>query len=95
MADLSFPYNKVSTFEEAFENVKTYVTPENIAKFKVKAKISYMPENKAMQAKGTGFTLDVKFDDEKVDLFLKLSFILKPIRKKTLSIMEKEFRNLV
>ena len=72
MADLSFPYNKVSTFEEAFENVKTYVTPENIAKFKVKATISYMPENKSMQAKVTGFTLDVKFDDEKQIMYFEL-----------------------
>lgn len=95
MADLTFDYKKSEDFEQAYANVKNYITPENIKKFKVKAEINYDKKNKKMIATGKGFTLTVLFDDSKVDLNLKLSFILKPIRKTVLNQMEKEFSKLV
>lgn len=95
MADLTFDYKKSKDFEEAYANVKNYITPENIQKFKVKAQIDYDKKNKKMVATGKGFTLTVLFDDSKVDLELKLSFILKPIRKTVLRQMDKEFSRLV
>ena len=95
MADLSFEYKKSENLEEAFKNVKCYVTPENIKKFKVNADISYELDNKKMVATGRGFTLNLHFDDSKVDLELKLSFLLKPLRKTILKQMQKEIAGLV
>jgi hypothetical protein len=95
MSDLSFDYQKVSSIDEAFESIKSFVTPENIAKFKVKAEIEYDRPGKKMVATGTGFSLTVTFTDSKVDVDLKLSFILRPLRSKVLSTIEEEFLQLV
>ena len=48
MADLSFNYKKAENFDQAFANVKSYITPENIKKFKVRAEIDYDKANKKM-----------------------------------------------
>ena len=95
MSDLSFDYNKVTNIDEAFESIKSFVTPENIARFKVKAEINYDQAGNKMIAQGKGFTMTVTFTDSRVDVDLKLSLVLRPLRKKILATIEKEFAKLV
>lgn len=95
MADLVYKYTKVDNFDDAYANVEKYITPQNIQKFKVNAEIDYDKAGKKMVASGKGFTLNVNFFDDRVELHLKLSLILRPLRKTILGTMDREFSRLV
>ena len=41
MADLTVPYNNVSNADEAFDLAKDVVTPEYVAKYNVKADVTF------------------------------------------------------
>ncbi len=95
MADLVFNYKQVSDIEEAFSRVQEYVTPENMQKFKVNAQIEYDRDQHLMVASGKGFTLNVVFFSDRIELSLDTSFFLKPLRKTILKTLEDEFTKLV
>jgi hypothetical protein len=46
-------------------------------------------------AKGKGFTLNVAFKEDHCAINLDVSFILKPLRKKILEGIDKQFRRVV
>lgn len=86
-------YNKVSSKDEAYEAVKKAVTPEMLAKFQVSAELDYKSD--LITAKGKGFKLDMKFDDQSCWFELELSFLLKPLRSKIESSIEKQLIRIV
>lgn len=93
--DLRIPYSKQQSSEEAYEAVKKAVTKEAIERFKVKAELNYDPKSKVILANGTGFELKMTFLDNAAELSLNLSFLLKPIKGKVLSSLEKQLKNVV
>ena len=84
--DFKVNYNKATNANNAFEIVKAYITPEFLDKFSVKVVVNYDETNKCMQAKGSGFTLDLLFKETHCEAKLDLSFLLKPLKS---SILEK------
>ena len=90
--DLSIKYNKAKSMGEAFDLAKEQITPEYVAKFKVKSEISYDPEKGIMIATGKGFTLTLKFIESECEVTVKLSLLLKPLRGKILEAIERKLQ---
>ncbi|WP_127715992.1 polyhydroxyalkanoic acid system family protein [Halobacteriovorax sp. HLS] len=88
--DLSVSYKIASTQQDAFALAKAQITPEYVDKFNVKAEINYDEASGIMEATGKGFTLTLEFDDSKCDVNLKLSMLLRPLKKKILEKIEKK-----
>ncbi|OUR97235.1 hypothetical protein A9Q84_12985 [Halobacteriovorax marinus] len=93
--DLSVNYNIAKTRDEAFALAKSEITPEYVAKFNVKADISYDEAKGIMEAKGKGFTLTLDFDDSKCEVSLKLSFLLRALKGKILGKIENKLQKHV
>ena len=91
--DLKLNYSNVTTKEDAYNAVKAAVTPEMLEKWQVKADISYNDFN--VVAKGKGFELTIDFLDEYCEVKLTLSFLLKPLRKKIIAGIEKQFSRVI
>jgi hypothetical protein len=91
--DLKLNYSNVTTKDEAYNAVKKAVTPEMLEKWQVKADISYNDFN--VVAKGKGFELNIDFLDEYCEVKLTLSFLLKPLRKKIMAGIEKQFSRVI
>ncbi len=89
---LKIDYENLKTSEEAYQKVKTLITPEYIEKFQVKAEIKYDDANKKVSAKGSGFTLILCFYDQHCDVDLDLSFLLKPLKSKILEKVERQIK---
>lgn len=86
--DREYSYEKCSAKPEAYEAVKRTITPELIAKYQVKAELTYEGDN--ITATGKGFTLSLDFTENTMELTLKLSFLLKPLRGKVIAGIEKQ-----
>lgn len=93
--DLTIPYQNVASKEEAYAKVKEAVTPEAIERFKVKADLEYKDTAHQILARGTGFELNIDFLDDKAEIKLTLSFVLRPLKKKILGSIEKQVTRLV
>lgn len=93
--DLTIPYQKASSKQEAYAKVKEAVTPEAIEKFKVNADLEYKDTTHQIVAHGTGFELNIDFLDDKAEIKLTLSFVLRPLKKKILGSIEKQVTRLV
>lgn len=86
--DLKVPYSKLSTKEEAYKEACSLITPEYIAKWKVKADIAYDEFNHKLKATGKGFTLELVFTDTDAQVKCDLSLMLKPFKKTVLETIE-------
>lgn len=87
---LELNYNNMSNKDEAYSAIKSKVNEEMISKFKVKAAVVADDENQKIIAKGKGFELTLDFLETKLVVDLDLSFLLKPLRSKINSELEKE-----
>jgi hypothetical protein len=88
-------YEKANSQIEAFDLAIAQITDEYIAKFNVKADVTYNKEDGTIEAQGKGFTLTLSFDDNSVTVGLKLSFLLKPLRGKVMGTIENKIRKTV
>ncbi|NOT80714.1 MAG: hypothetical protein HOP07_17145 [Bacteriovoracaceae bacterium] len=89
---IKIDYLNMKDSNEAYQKVKTLITPEYIEKFQVKADINYDDDKKIVKAKGTGFTLVLCFLDQHCDVDLDLSFLLKPLKSKILEKIERQIK---
>lgn len=88
-------YSKTKSAMEAFQAVKENITPETLAKFKVSASLDYFQDKNEIKAKGTGFDLNMKFNETHAEIELKLSFLLKPFHDKVMGSIEKQLRHVL
>lgn len=89
---IKIDYLNMKDSSEAYQKVKTLITPEYIEKFQVKADINYDDDKKIVKAKGAGFTLVLCFLDQHCDVDLDLSFLLKPLKSKILEKIERQIK---
>ena len=92
MADLKVPYSKLASKEEAYKEACNLITPEYIAKWKIKADISYDEPNTRLKATGKGFTLELAFTETQAEVSCDLSFMLKPFKKSVLETIENKLK---
>lgn len=95
MADLTVPYNNVSNADEAFNLAKEVVTPEYVAKYNVKADVSFDEGSKTIAAKGKGFDLSIFFADSQAEVNIKLSLILRPVKKTVLDAVGRKLEKTI
>lgn len=90
--DIKVNYNGVTNKDDAFQVVEDYITPDNLKKFQVDAEFDYDKAGDKIVASGKGFTLTINFFEDRVEAKLDLAFILKPLRKKIVSVIEREMQ---
>jgi len=81
-------YKTVDGCDKAYSKVKTFMTPEYIEKFQVRADVTYDDANKVIKSNGKGFTLILKFFDSYCEAELELSLLLRPLKNKILAKIE-------
>jgi len=89
--DLNVTYQHTSNKEEAYNVACEQITPEYIAKWNMKADISYNEPN-SITAEGKGFTLTLNFTDSAVEVDCKLSFVLRAFKGKVLETVERKLQ---
>lgn len=92
--DLSIEYQKTNNATEAKNKVLQSLTPDTFKKFGVKAKVEEISEHE-IKVSGKGFDVIAEFNDSKADISVKLSFLLKPLKNKILSSIEREFAKII
>ena len=85
---LKIDYKTVNGPKEAYDKVKSLITPEYIQKFQVKADVTCDDTKKVVQASGSGFTLTLRFLESYCDVDLELSLILRALKSKILEKIE-------
>jgi hypothetical protein len=93
--DLKVNYNSAKDKNEAYEMVEKAVTPEYIAKWKIKAQLTYEPDKQIISAKGKGFKLTLDFKDSYLEVNLDVSFLLRPLGKRFLKSINEELEKVV
>lgn len=88
-------YSKVADASSAFALVKENITPDTMAKYKVKADFNYDEKNKVIHAKGSGFNLKMNFLADHAVIDLELSFLLKAFKQKIMESLEKQISRIV
>jgi hypothetical protein len=93
--DLSLPYKKCTSAQEAYLKVKNNITEDYIEKFKVKANIHYLDYRSEIEATGKGFNLRLSFKEDSCQIQMKLSLLLRPLGKQVMNSVSKELRELI
>ena len=87
--DLVVPYNNLSSKDEVYEKIKTEVGPM-LEKFQVKADLKYLEDE--IKASGKGFDLSLRTLEDRCEIDMKLSFLLKPLKGQILGSLEKNLK---
>ena len=90
--DLKVSYQKATTADEAYDIASKIITPEYIAKWKIKADILRNDTDRQLKAKGKGFLLELSFTDTEAQLKCDLSLMLRPFKKTVLEKMEEKLK---
>jgi hypothetical protein len=88
-------YSNSADKAAAYQAVKTYITPETLEKWKVKADITYEDQGQMIKAKGAGFELNINFLDTHAEATLNLSLLLRPLKGKIEESLEKQLKRVV
>jgi hypothetical protein len=92
--DLKVPYANITDKKQGFNAAKTLI-PEVIAKFGVKADTKIDEASNSIDAKGSGFSANIKFNDTEAVVKLDLNFLLKPLKGKILETIERQLKKVV
>jgi hypothetical protein len=91
---LKVNYSVAQSADEAYNLAKAQITPEYVAKFNVPAEITY-PGNHTINAKGKGFELTLRFEEDHCLVDIDLSFFLKPVKAKVLETVESKLKRTI
>jgi hypothetical protein len=92
--DLKVPYSKITDKKQGFDAAKQLI-PEVIAKFGVKAETKIDDASSTIDAKGTGFSANIKFTETEAIVKVDLNFLLKPLKGKILETIERQLKKVV
>jgi hypothetical protein len=92
---MNINYQKVKSSKEAFQIVKTSITPDSLKKYNVLAEFTYDEAKPRIVAEGKGFTLTMDFYDDSLTMDLDLSFMLKAFRGKIEDLLSNELKKKV
>ncbi len=90
--DLRVPYSNLTDREEAYKMACSLITPEYIAKWKIKADIAYDDGQYRLKATGKGFTLELVFKETEAQVKCDLSLMLRPFKKTVLDTIENKLK---
>ncbi len=87
-------YNLNNTSEEAYISVLDVLTPEYISKYNIKSTMEY-DNNSRIAATGKGFTLEILFLNNSIEVHLNLSFIFMPLKRRILTEVKSELEKVI
>lgn len=90
--ELTVDYTNTNSQDEAYSIAKQTITPEYIAKWNVKADVTFDDNAKKIEATGKGFTLALVFEDSSCAVECKLGLLLKPLKKTILDAVENKLK---
>ena len=90
---MEIAYSRCESKSQAFEVVKKG-TPVILEKFQLKADIADNGEDE-IKATGRGFDLVARFGESKVDIALKLSLVLRPLKGKIEDALQKSVAKMI
>ena len=94
--ELTYRYQNSLNGEDAFSMaMKALDRAEKQNVFPVKIDFWFNDDDKIISGKGKGFQISLEFNEKDLDLFLDLSFLLKPAKKKILSSIENELSKYI
>lgn len=93
--DLKINYNNCTDKDQAYQAVKSNITDETIAKFKVKAELKYDDAERSVCATGKGFELNITFLDDCAQLKLNLSLLYRAFKSKILDTLERKISKVI
>lgn len=89
--ELTYKYRISQTREEAYKLARVALErAEKENSFPVRVDFSFNEGDCQLNGVGRGFEVKLDFSDSSVDLFLDLSFVLRPAKKKILTAIESE-----
>lgn len=91
--EIEFQHSQNS--QEAYDKVKSMVTPELLEKYGVKADFEYQDDQKVIVGKGKGFDLKVQFTEKSLKLDLNLALLLRPFKSKVLASLERKISKVI
>lgn len=94
LMDLKVPYKNITDKKQGFDAAKKII-PEVIEKFGVKADTKIDEVTNTINAKGTGFTANIQFNETEAIVKVDLNFLLKPLKGKILETIERQLKKVV
>ena len=92
---MNINYEKAKSSKEAYQVVKTSITPDSLRKYNVEAQFKYDESIPQIVATGKGFTLTMNFYDDSLNMDLDLSFMLKAFKSKIEGMLSTELKKKV
>ena len=92
--DFSHDYKKVKDRQKAYQLVKSTLTADFIAKYKIDVNFDYQ-EDRKIDAKGTGFSLQIDFKESCCEIDLHLAFPFNFLKPKILGSIKKEIGRII
>jgi len=81
--------------KEAFVIVKKNLTPKYLSQFKIDVELEYDAKNLEISASGTGFNLEIKFEESYINYVLDLSLIYRPFKNKIVDALIKQLAQVI
>jgi hypothetical protein len=92
---LKVQYNKVEDPKDAYNLVKKNLDPQEWQAFGIEASITCQDRQRLICAEGSGFKLQIKFQQNEADLDLELSLLLKAFKKKIMQMIEQRLGEII
>ena len=94
--ELTYRYQNSSSGDDAFSlAMKALDRAEKENVFPVKVDFWFNDQDRKISGKGKGFEISLEFNESALDIFLDLSFFLRPAKKKILSSIENELSKYI
>lgn len=94
-ADLFVPYTRVQGREEAFRAVEQAPLKELMAGYKIAADIHYDKSSWRISVDDDKFSLELTMEEDGARGELRLSLLLRPLRKTVLKILREELEKVL
>lgn len=91
----SVSYKKFSDKASAFAHVKENFNKQSLAKYKVQPDLSFNESDYQVLAEGKGYTITLDFTDSQVEIGMKLSLLVRPMKGKILDLLQKELGTIL
>tara|TARA_B100000927_G_scaffold201132_1_gene162840 strand:+ start:372 stop:665 length:294 start_codon:yes stop_codon:yes gene_type:complete len=89
--ELTYEYRVSHSRADAYKvAIKALESAERDRAFPVRVDFSYNENNFELRGRGSGFEVKLEFSDTYLDLFLDLSFVLRPAKRKILAAIQNE-----
>jgi hypothetical protein len=92
---IQVPYSRYPDKYQAYEKAKTVITSDYISQWKIAVDLDWQDDYPKILASGSGFSMELHFEDDVCNVHLELSFMLKPFKNKIEQVLVKELEKKI